>query len=129
VVNYISDRSITVKKLCEATHDGKNTALSSDTGLSAGGIELCEGLRCVGGYATLSVDSFTCIARSKLFWTPSRTVLAADGGKVEHVELAALRNTAGAEGRVDLGQGDGSACGEGEDGGGELHAEYDWGFG
>jgi hypothetical protein len=51
----------------------------------------------------------------------SRTVLAADSCKVEHVELAALRNTAGAEGRVDLGQSDRGARGKGEDGGGELH--------
>jgi hypothetical protein len=63
------------------------------------------------------------------FGLPSRTVLAADGGKVEDVELAALRNAAGAEGRVDLGQGDGGACGEGEDGGGELHGESGLGVG
>jgi hypothetical protein len=51
------------------------------------------------------------------------TVLAADGGKVKDVELAALGNAAGAKSRVDLGQSDRSACGEGEDGGGELHVE------
>jgi len=45
-----------------------------------------------------------------------RTVLAADGGKVEDVELAALRNATSAEGRVDLSQGD-----RGDEGGGELH--------
>lgn len=69
------------------------------------------------------MDLFTYIARSKRLLDLSRTVLAADGGEVEDVELAALRNTAGAEGRVDLGQGDRGACGEGEDGGGELHGD------
>jgi len=73
--------------------------LSSDAGLTASGIELFESLRRVGG------------------------VLAADGGKVKDVELAALGNAAGAKSRVDLGQSDRSACGEGEDGGGELHVE------
>jgi len=56
-----------------------------------------------------------------LFSGPSRTVLAADGSKVEDVELAALSHSATAEGRVGLGEGDRSACGESEDGGGELH--------
>jgi hypothetical protein len=51
----------------------------------------------------------------------SRTVLAADGGKVEDIELAALRDTASTESRVDLSQGDRGACGEGEEGSGELH--------
>ena len=69
----------------------------------------------------MSVDLFTYIARSKRLLDLSRTVLAADGGKVKDVKLAALGNTAGAEGRVDLGQGDRGTCGEGEDGGGELH--------
>ena len=70
----------------------------------------------------MSVESFECRyrgRRSRLGM--SRTVLAADSGKVEDVELAALRNAAGAEGRVDLGQDDRGTCGEGEDGGGELH--------
>ena len=67
------------------------------------------------------MDLFTYIARSKRLLDLSRTVLAADGGKVKDVKLAALGNTAGAEGRVDLGQGDRGTCGEGEDGGGELH--------
>jgi hypothetical protein len=70
----------------------------------------------------LSVESFECRYRGRRSRVGmSRTVLAADGGKVEDVELAALRNAASAEGRVDLGQGERGACGEGEDGGGELH--------
>ena len=71
----------------------------------------------------MSVELFTYVARSKRHLDLSRTVLAADGGKVKDVKLAALGNTAGAEGRVDLGQGDRGACGEGEDGGGELHGD------
>ena len=69
------------------------------------------------------MELFTYVARSKRHLDLSRTVLAADGGKVKDVKLAALGNTAGAEGRVDLGQGDRGACGEGEDGGGELHGD------
>ena len=71
----------------------------------------------------MSVELFTYVARSKRHLDLSRTVLAADGGKVKDVKLAALGNTAGAEGRVDLGQGDRGTCGEGEDGGGELHGD------
>jgi hypothetical protein len=71
----------------------------------------------------LSVELFTYIARSKRHLDLSRTVLAADGGKIEDVELAALCNTTGTEGRVDLSHGDRGACGEGEDGGSELHGD------
>lgn len=71
----------------------------------------------------MSVELFTYVARSKRHLDLSRTVLAADGGKVKDVKLAALGNTAGAEGRVDLGQGDRGTCGEGEDGDGELHGD------
>lgn len=51
----------------------------------------------------------------------SLTVLAGDCGKVQDVELAALSDSAAAERRVGLSHNDGSAGGESEDGGRELH--------
>jgi hypothetical protein len=39
------------------TYNRQDTALSSDTGLAAGCIELLESLRCVGGYDGLLADS------------------------------------------------------------------------
>jgi hypothetical protein len=69
------------------------------------------------------VELFTYIASSKRLLDLSRTVLAADRGKVKDVKLAALSDAAGAEGRVDLGQGNRGTCGEGEDGDGELHGD------
>ena len=100
---------------CKVTYNGKDTALGSDASLAAGSVELFEGLRCVGGCRRLSVNLI--IYNMEL----PHTVLAADGGEIEDVKLAALSGSATAESRVGLGQGDGSAGGEGEDGGGELH--------
>ena len=77
----------------------------------------------MGAVGACQWKSFAWKLQSKAPLGLSRTVLAADGGKVEDVELAALRNAASAEGRVDLGHGDRGACGEGEDGGGELHVD------
>jgi hypothetical protein len=51
------------------------------------------------------------------------TVLAGDSGKIKDVNLAALCDPATAKGRVGLGHDDGSAGGESEDGGGELHGD------
>jgi hypothetical protein len=51
------------------------------------------------------------------------TVLAGDGSKIEDIGLAALGDSATAESRVGLGYDDGSAGGESEDGGGELHGD------
>jgi hypothetical protein len=49
------------------------------------------------------------------------TILAGDGSKIEDVSLAALGDSATAEGRVGLGDNDGSAGDESEDG--ELHGD------
>jgi hypothetical protein len=106
----------------KVTYNRKNTALSSDTSLGAAGIELFEGLRCIGGYRDWSANLIT-HSTAEVLLDQSRTVLAADGGKVEDVELATLSNSAGAEGRVGLGLSNRGACGEGEDGGGELHVD------
>lgn len=51
------------------------------------------------------------------------TVLAGDGSKVKDVKLAALGGPATAKGRVGLGNNDGGAGGEGEDGREELHVD------
>jgi hypothetical protein len=51
------------------------------------------------------------------------TVLAGDGSKIEDIGLAALGDSATTESRVGLGYDDGSAGGESEDGGGELHCD------
>jgi hypothetical protein len=51
------------------------------------------------------------------------TVLASDGSKVEDISLAALGDSATAESRVGLSDNDGSAGGESEDSGEELHGD------
>lgn len=52
------------------------------------------------------------------------TILAGNGSKIKNVKLAALCHPATAEGRVGLSHDDGSAGGEGENGGRELHGDY-----
>jgi hypothetical protein len=49
------------------------------------------------------------------------TVLAGNGSKIKDVKLAALCHAASTKGRIGLGPDDGSAGGESEDSGRELH--------
>jgi len=54
------------------------------------------------------------------------TVLAGDGSKIKDIDLAALCDSAAAKSRVGLGDNDGSAGGESEEGSGELHGDCCW---
>lgn len=116
----------TIKKRNKATYNRQNTALRGNASLRAPSIELFERLRRVGGYRDFvsDVDHIQAGMNGALLGL-SRTVFAADGGEIEDVELAALGDPAGAEGWVGLGQGDGGACGEGEDGSVEMHGGWD----